>query len=102
MIAVADHFEPAYLPETPWEYAPLDLQERRMEHWCGAYPAAMGEWRDRAGHPFRHTYFYPAEQYNPTVVERLVEHCHEGSGEVEVHLHHGVSAPDTAANTRVC
>lgn len=30
----------------------------------------------------------------------LASHCREGWGEVEIHLHHGVQAPDTAENTR--
>ena len=30
----------------------------------------------------------------------LAEHCHAGWGEIEIHLHHGVGAPDTAENTR--
>jgi hypothetical protein len=30
----------------------------------------------------------------------LAEHCHSGWGEIEIHLHHGVGAPDSAENTR--
>lgn len=58
------------------------------------------DWRDSDGRPFCHTYFYPAEQYDRSLVERLAEHCKEGWGEIEVQLHHGVKVPDTAANTR--
>jgi hypothetical protein len=47
----------------------------------------------------RHTYFYPAEEYDEALVDRLAEHCHAGWGEIEIHLHHGVEAPDTAENT---
>jgi hypothetical protein len=100
VIALADHFEPAYLPETPSEFASLEEQERRLERWCAEYPKIFDRWRDTDGRPFRHTYFYPAEQYDESLIERLAEHCHEGWGEVEIHLHHGIHAPDTAENTR--
>jgi hypothetical protein len=58
------------------------------------------QWRDAAGFPFVHTYFYPAEQCDPASLERLAEHCHAGWGEIEIQLHHGVDVPDTAENTR--
>lgn len=100
VIAVADHFEPAITPDEPWIYASADEQERRVERWCRTYPTTVGRWRDAEGYPFRHTYFYPAEQYNEALIGRLAEHCHAGWGEIEVHLHHGVQAPDTATQLR--
>lgn len=100
LIAVADHFEPSFVPEEPGSYASVDEQERRLERWCSEYPRAIGGWRDADGRPMRHTYFYPAEQYNKSLIDRLAEHCRAGWGEIEVHLHHGVEAPDTAENTR--
>ncbi len=66
----------------------------------GNTPKVADEWRDIDGHPFCHTYFYPAEQYNKTLIEQLADHCRSGWGEIEIHLHHGVSAPDTPENTR--
>jgi hypothetical protein len=59
----------------------------------------MGAWRDEEGQPFRHTYFYPAEEFDEALIDRLAEHCHEGWGEIEIHLHHGVASPDTAEKT---
>jgi len=100
MIAVADHFEPSIAPGASGTYAEPDEQERRVERWCREYPKAVDRWRDTDGRPLRHTYFYPAEQYSKPLVDRLAEHCHAGWGEIEVHLHHGVEAPDTPANTR--
>jgi hypothetical protein len=101
LIALADHFEPAIVPEPPLgRRAPLAEQERRVEAWCREYPGAVGPWRDDDGWPLRHTYFYPAEQYEPSVVGPLAQHCRAGWGEIEIHLHHGVEAPDTAEGTR--
>jgi hypothetical protein len=100
IFALADHFEPAFLPENPTRFAPLDVQEQRLEKWCRDYPRAFDAWRDFAGFPFVHTYFYPAEQYEQTLVERLAAHCHAGWGEIGIQLHHGLDVPDTAENTR--
>ena len=100
ILCLADHFEPAILPEAPDLFADLPEQERRLERWCREYPGAIGKWRDADGRPLRHTYFYPAEQYEPSLIEQLAEHCQDGWGEVEIHLHHGRRTPDTAPSTR--
>ncbi|MGH9702802.1 MAG: hypothetical protein ACRD4K_05465, partial [Candidatus Acidiferrales bacterium] len=100
LIALADHFEPSIVPNAPGTYAPHDVQQRRLEKWCQEYPKLADAWRDDDGRPFRHTYFYPAEQYDRGLLDLLAEHCSEGWGEIEIHLHHGVKAPDTAENTR--
>ena len=100
IIGIANHFEPSILPDRPGESADQQEQERRMADWCRKYPNVAGEWRDSNGHPFRQTYFSPAEQYHKNLIECLAEHCRDGWGEIEIHLHHGVRAPDTAANTR--
>jgi hypothetical protein len=100
MIALADHFEPAIVPGDGYARAPYAEQNRRVEMWCDQYPELVNQWRDDDGHPFKHTYFYPAEQYDRGLIGQMAEHCHAGWGEIEVHLHHGMDAPDTAENTR--
>jgi hypothetical protein len=99
VIALADHFEPSMV-HVPGGRAPYAEQMQRLERWCREYPATMDPWRDAEGFPFRHTYFYPAEQYDDALIERLAEHCRDGWGEIEIHLHHGIAAPDTPENTR--
>lgn len=100
IFSLADHFEPATLPGPGGRFADLATQRQRLERWCREYPTLVEAWRDSDGQAFRHTYFYPAEQYERGLVERLAEHCRAGWGEIEVHLHHGVEAPDTADNLR--
>jgi len=100
IIALADHFEPAIDPEDGQKRVPRAEQERRIEWWAREYPKVVDGWRDHDGRPLVHTYFYPAEQYDEGLLEMLADHCHAGWGEVEVHLHHGTSRPDTAENTR--
>jgi hypothetical protein len=99
IIALADHFEPSFMPACPQQYADYHDQERRMERWCLTYPKVMDAWRDSDGQPFRHTYFYPAEQYDKGLIDRLAAHCQDGWGEIEIQVHHGVEVPDTAENT---
>jgi hypothetical protein len=98
ILALADHFEPAIVPGDGQARAPYNEQERRVERWCREYAKVIDRWRDSDGRPFVHTYFYPAEQYDRGLIGRLAEHCHAGWGEIEVHLHHGIPRPDTAAN----
>ena len=101
IIALADHFEPSYVPDVPsGTCAEVAEQERRIQWWCREYPKMADPFRDHDGRPFRHTYFYPSEQYLKPVIERLAEHCRAGWGEIEIQLHHGMNAPDTAENTR--
>lgn len=99
IIMMADHFEPAIDPSDGLKRMPRSEQERRLLWWRREYPEAADRWRDHDGRPFVHTYFYPAEQYDEGLLQILAEHCHAGWGEVEVHLHHGISEPDTAENT---
>jgi len=100
IIALADHFEPAILPHTTGRHAARVVQEQRLARWCREYPKAVAEWPDHDGRNFRHTYFYPAEQYDEGLIDLLAEHCHEGWGEIEVHLHHGVETAGTPESTR--
>ncbi len=100
MIALADHFEPSIVPNDGRARAPHAEQERRLDSWCRDYPLVLDKWRDSNGHPFKHTYFYPGEQYDKGLLERLAVHCEAGWGEIEIHLHHGAETPDTEENTR--
>ena len=100
MIAIANHFEPEIMPDMPGEFADLNERERRVEAWCEEYRALADPWRDVDGSPLRQTYFYPAEHYDKRLIDHLAAHCRAGWGEIEVHLHHGIRAPDTAENTR--
>jgi hypothetical protein len=100
IFALADHFEPSIVPENGRARAPLSEQDRRVKQWCSDYPRSVDSWRDQEGRPLVHSYFYPAEQYDRGLVDRLAEYCHQGWGELEIHLHHGMDGPDTAENTR--
>jgi hypothetical protein len=100
IIGIADHFEPSFHPNLLGSYVSRAEQEQRLERWCRLYPTVFEQWVDDDGRPLRHSYFFPAEQYDPALIDRLSEHCHAGWGEIEIHLHHGVEKPDTEENTR--
>jgi hypothetical protein len=87
---VANHFEPSLGKE--------GLAE--LEAWCKLARVTGNAIRDHDDTPFRHTNFFPAEQYSFPVLEMMASLQADGFGEVEVHLHHGVERPDTAENTR--
>jgi len=87
---VANHFEPGV--------GAVGLS--RMEAWSKLARATGDAIRDHDDTPFRHTNFFPAEQYDRDILELLSTLQSDGYGEVEIHLHHGVKRPDTAENTR--
>lgn len=90
-ICVADHFEPK------WESPPREVARGRVERWVREYPLSVAGLADSAGRPPQHTFFYPAEEYEPEHLDRLAELCQAGYGDVEVHLHHD---NDTSAHLR--
>lgn len=90
IFVVANHFEPGL----------GDTAMRRLDKWCELARATGDAIRDHDGTPFRHTNFFPAEQYERPLLDALADLQRDGFGEVEIHLHHGIDKPDTAANTR--
>lgn len=91
LLCVCDHYEPKR------GGAPPDKARARVRQWVDEYPKVFGGFRDSDGRPPRHTFFYPAEEYEPGYLDMLAGLCRAGYGEVEVHLHHD---NDTAGNLR--
>src|SRR5262245_40811432 len=79
LLCVADHSEPkedGAGPEKAWA---------RVRRWVEDYPRRFGAFRDSDGRPPRHTFFYPAEEYDPALLDALAGLCRQGCGEVEIH-----------------
>lgn len=97
VITVADHFEPA------WNDGPF-LSKSEQIKALKKYQAMARETGnavfDVDGTKFRHTNFYPAEQYDADILDILAEMQAEGLGETEVHLHHGDPGTDNAEYLR--
>jgi hypothetical protein len=89
LLCIADHYEPK------GQGGDHETARRRVDIWVREYPRRFGRFRDSDGRAPRHTFFYPAEEYEPDLLERLADLCRQGFGEVEIHLHHdGDSAAD--------
>ncbi len=94
---VANHFEPSWSANGLLD---LDAQLRRLDDYHKLAQKTGAAVLDADGTKFRHTNFYPAEQYDRRILKKMAEMQAEGLGEVEIHLHHGVEKPDTAGNLR--
>lgn len=97
IFTVANHFEPAWSEQVALD---LDTQRRRLDEYYKLARKTGESTLDSDGTKFRHTNFYPAEQYDKQLLDTMAEMQKEGLGEVEIHLHHGVEKPDTAENLR--
>ncbi len=97
IITVANHFEPAWSENGVLDHK---TQIKRLKAYHKMARETGEAIRDADGTKFRHTNFYPAEQYHPEILDIMAEMQAEGLGEVEVHLHHGVDRPDTTENLR--
>ena len=91
LLCVADHFEPKQARP------PAEVSRARVRRWAHDYPRQFGRFRDADGRTPRHSFFYPAEEYEPEYLDALAGLCRAGFGEVEIHLHHD---RDTADNLR--
>ena len=72
----------------------MHVQRERADRWVREYPRSIAGLADARGRPPQHTFFYPAEEYNPEHIEKLAGLCRQGFGEVEVHLHHDNDTAD--------
>ncbi|CAN5380879.1 hypothetical protein BH20ACI1_BH20ACI1_00600 [soil metagenome] len=97
IITIADHFEPSWSANGLLD---VDTQRRRLDKYYKLARETGEAVRGADGTKFRHTNFYPAEQYDRRILTQMAEMQAEGLGEVEIHLHHGVKVPDTAENLR--
>ncbi len=97
IITVANHFEPAWSNNGFLDHK---TQMARLRDYRDQFRRTADGLIDADGTKFRHTNFYPGEQYDPEILEIMAEMQAEGLGEVEVHLHHIGDGPDTAENVR--
>lgn len=97
IFTIANHFEPSWSRSG---HVDAGTQRRRMQEWMTVARATGASLSDADGSRFRHTYFYPGEQYDEVILDMLAELQSEGLGETEVHLHHGLEGPDSPDSLR--
>ncbi|RYD27620.1 MAG: hypothetical protein EOP87_20905, partial [Verrucomicrobiaceae bacterium] len=81
MLSVCDHFEPFHRTDR-------DGALRRMDQWQENFTRFTREFRDVDGAPPKQTFFYPIEQYDQEILDRLAALCRDTGSEVELQLHH--------------
>ncbi|RDH83774.1 MAG: hypothetical protein DIZ80_06450 [endosymbiont of Galathealinum brachiosum] len=84
-----DHYEPYYQQVTE------SVARGLVDDWVNAYPNIANKHKDSDGNVPQHTYFYPIEEYDKYVLDKISELCNSGYGDVDIHLHHD---DDTAEN----
>ena len=94
LFCTVDHFEPGTGGVTPAE------ERRRMDQLLADYPKLVDSHRDNDNYVPRRTWFFPPHYHRYGNLKDLVSLCARGYGEIELHLHHGKSVPDTAENLR--
>jgi hypothetical protein len=97
IFTIANHFEPSWSENGNLN---VDDQNRRLDEYIKLARKTGEAVRDINGTKFRHTNFYPIEQYHHSLLEKLSQMQAEGLGDIEIHLHHGVEKPDTSENLR--
>ncbi len=98
IFVIANHYEPGWCARGGLDELPNQIA--KVESWCRTARLTGSVVRDHDGVAFQHTNFYPGEQYHRVLLDRLAELQADGCGEVEIHWHHGVQAPDNSANFR--
>ena len=98
IFVIANHYEPGWCERGGLDE--LSNQIAKVESWCREARLTGAAVRDHDGMAFQHTNFYPGEQYHSVLLDMLANLQADGCGEVEIHWHHGVQAPDTSASFR--
>ena len=78
MFVVVDHYEPGF-----------DKEEaiQANEEWLREYKKAVKGKYDSYGNRFVYNWFYPFDQKNDQVLQRLQSEVNQGAGEIELHWH---------------
>ncbi len=85
-LAVCDHFEPFHGSDKAGA-------RERLTVWEQKFPKFVDSFLDLNGVSPRHTFFFPVEQYDPHILDRLAGICQKTGSEVEIHLHHKNDSP---------
>jgi hypothetical protein len=93
ILAVCDHYEPKRGGAT------MEKARARVQQWVDDYPRLFDRFRDAEGKPPQYSFFYPADEYEPELVDMVAGLCRRGYGEVEIHLHHDNDTADSLRNT---
>ena len=92
MFCTVDHYEPGT------QSASMEIEFQRVNDLLSTFPKIVENHRDSAGNIPKRTWFFPPHYHRNGSLKKLVELCARGYGEIEFHLHHGKTEPDTPEN----
>ena len=82
MVCFVDHFE----PHVGWPEQ--EVAEARVDEWVERYPQLAAKHRDADGIAPQHTWFYPFDQMDLGLLNKLSWLASQRLGEIELHYHH--------------
>jgi hypothetical protein len=91
---MVDHFEPGTGNVTSV------VEKERVRTLLTEYPKLARKHNDFAGNIPKRTWFFPPHYHRNNNLRDLVSLCEKGYGEIELHLHHGKTKPDSAENLK--
>lgn len=83
LFCFVDHYEPRWGGKRN-----MDRERSRVQRWVNDYPPLARSFTDSDGQHPKHSFFFPAEEYEPEHLDALESICAQGLGELEIHLHH--------------
>ena len=86
---LADHYEPYFGAASQSDARKL------VEDWDEKYRNVVKGHSDSNGRSPVHSYFYPEEEYDEWILNKIQKLCEDKLGDVDIHLHHD---NDTAEN----
>jgi hypothetical protein len=93
IFCVVDHYEPV-------SKRGMEQSRKNNNRLLEDYPLLAAKHRDHDNRIPRRTWFFPPHSHKYGLLRDLVSICDQGYGEIELHLHHGKTAPDNEANLR--
>ena len=92
LFCMVDHYEPG----TGGVCA--ETEQERVDLLLSVFPGLADRHRDSSGNCAKRTWFFPPHYHRHNTLKKLVMLCEKGYGEIELHLHHGKTRPDTSEN----
>lgn len=92
IFCMVDHYEPGT------QRVSKEIELKRVSDLLEKYPELVESHKDYAGNIPTRTWFFPPHYHRNGSLKKLVGLCAKGYGEIEQHLHHGKTKPDTSEN----
>ena len=94
IFCMVDHYEPGT------GNVSKQIEAQRVDELLCKYPLLVEKHKDSYGNIPRRTWFFPPHYHRNYNLKKLVSLCEKGFGEIELHLHHGKTQPDTSDNLK--